>query len=90
MLLPLPDLKSPHSAYQDDEPLRRVFSEGGGGGESFGRLELKLAIDLRFGSHVMPFELDVELRLRFELSGELVDFSLTAKMPESTSTESVT
>lgn len=90
--LPLPDLNNPHSAYHDDAPLLLILSEGGGGGgESLGRLVLMLAIDLLFGSHViLLLELEAELRFKFELSGELVDFSFTAKIPESTSTESVT
>ena len=86
-------LNNPHSAYHEVEPRedRGADSEGGGGGGSLGRVPFIEAIERRFGSQVtLEFKFVLELRLRFELSGELVDFSFTAKIPESTSNESVT
>lgn len=85
-------LNNPHSAYQDVvDPILLDFpeSEGGGGGAVLGRLVWIAAIERRFKSQ-LTLEFELALKLRLELSGELVDFSLTAKMPESTSNESVT
>lgn len=92
-------LNNPHSAYQEVAPIFLALpdvSDGGGGGAVLGRLVFIAAIDRRFKSQVMlelelelKFCCELELRLRFELSGELVDLS-TAKMPESKSVVSVT